>query len=350
MNPLRHPVAAIAPGVLALAVATVALVRSGDEDPPAPRTASAPAAPSGAAPPSFAELVDRVDGTVARIDARRGPNDPPFGNGRRVATGAAFLVDDEGHVVTNAHVVDRARSASVRFGRSSRRIPARIVGADRATDLAVLRVDPSAVRGEEPLALAPRGSIEVGEPVLAVGTPFRLQGSATAGIVSATGRTIQGLTGFSIPDAVQTDAAINPGNSGGPLVDAQGRVVGVNAQGRAAGVSFAISADTVRRVVPQLIDDGRAETAYLGVGVGEVTDRGTRIASTAAGGPAAEAGLRAGDVVVSIGGRPTTEDGALPSAIAAHRPAERVAVRIRRDGRDRTITVRLGRQPASSAR
>ena len=345
MNPLRHPAAVAAPGVVALALAGVALTRTADDDDqPAPPPAAAAQAPQGA-PPSFAELVDRVDGAVARLDARRGPNDPPFSNGRRVATGAAFLVDREGHLVTNAHVVDGARTASVRFGRSARRIAARIVGRDRATDLAVLRIDPRATRAQEPLPLAPERSVRVGDPVLAVGTPFRLQGSATAGIVSATGRTIEGLTGFSIPDAVQTDAAINPGNSGGPLVDARGPVVGVNAQGRAAGVSFAISATTVRRVVPQLIDDGRAESAYLGVSVGEVTDRGTRVESVSPGAPAAAAGLRGGDVISSIAGRATTAEGAVASAVASRRPAERVQVRIRRDGRERTVTVRLGRLP-----
>jgi putative serine protease PepD len=344
MNPLRHPLAAVAAGVVAVALAIVALARSEDETPVAPRAATVRAEPSRSLP-SFAELVDRVDGAVARIDARRGPEDPAFSNGRRVATGAAFLLDRDGHLVTNAHVVDRARSASVRFGRSAHRIDARIVALDRATDLAVLHVDPRVVRAEQPLALAPEGSVRVGDAVLAVGTPFRLQGSVTAGIVSATGRTIQGLTGFSIPDAVQTDAAINPGNSGGPLVDARGRVVGVNAQGRAAGVSFAISDATVRRVVPQLIENGRAENPYLGARAGEVTDRGTRVESVSPGAPGAEAGVRAGDVIVSIDGRATTTEGALASAVAAHRPDELVAVLIRRDGRERTVSVRLGRLP-----
>src|SRR5688572_756609 len=166
-----------APGIVALVVAVFALVRSGDEDAPAP--APAPAASEGAALPSFRALYDRVDGVVARIEARRGPDDPPFGNGRRDATGAAFLIDDEGHVVTNAHVVDRARSATLRFGRSSEHVRARIVGSDRSTDLAVLKVDPKEIEGEKPLPLAPAGSTKAGDPDLAVGTPFRLQGSAS---------------------------------------------------------------------------------------------------------------------------------------------------------------------------
>jgi len=350
MSFLRHPAAVAAPGVVALALASVAVVRSGDDDAPASAapvpaaTASAGAAGSGTLP-SFAELYRRVDGAVARVDARRGPDQPPFGNGRRVATGAAFLVDRDGHMVTNAHVVDEARSATVRFGRSAERVDARIVGRDPSTDLAVLRVDPDEVRGERPLPLAPSAEIRVGDPVLAVGTPYRLQSSASAGIVSATGREITGLTGFTVPDAIQTDAAINPGNSGGPLVDARGRVVGVNTQGRGAGVSFAVASSTVARVVPQLVRDGRARTAFLGVSVGEITDAGARVTSTTAGGPAARAGIRRGDVLVRIGDRPTTTDGAVASAVAAGRPGQQLTVRLRRGGEEREVRVRLAAQP-----
>jgi S1-C subfamily serine protease len=338
MQILRHPLAVAAPGVAALVLALVALGRDdGEGRRVETRTAAgAPAAPAPA--PGFAALYERVDGVVARVEARRGAQDPPLGNGRRTATGAAFLVDGDGHVVTNAHVVAGARSASLRFGRATRRIPARIVGRDRTSDLAVLRVDPDRVRGEEPLALAPPESIEVGDPVLAVGTPFRLQSSASAGIVSATGRVIRGLNGLSIPDSVQTDAAINPGNSGGPLVDGEGRVVGVNSQGRAAGVGFAVSSTTMRRVLPQLIEDGRAETAYLGVSLG---DDG-RIESVRDGGPADRAGIRNGDVIVRIDGRAGAGEGAVASAVAARRPGDRVEIELRR----RTVTVRLGSQPS----
>ena len=335
--------AAAAPGVAALAVAVVALDRAGD-DPAAPATPAATAAPASA-PPSFRELYERVDGVVARVDARRGAQDPPFSNGRRVATGAGFVFDDDGHIVTNAHVVDRARTASVRFGRSPRRIPARIVGRDRANDLAVLRVDPERLRGERPLPLAPAESIDVGDPVLAVGTPYRLQSSASAGIVSATGREIDGLTGYSVPDAIQTDAAINPGNSGGPLVDEQGRVVGVNTQGRGAGVSFAVSSSTMRRVVPQLIRTGRARAAFLGVAIASVTERGATVESVTPDSPASRAGLRRGDVIVRIGSRAIAAEGAVASAVASERPGSVVAVRLRRGGAERSLSVRLAQQP-----
>ncbi len=257
MQILRHPLADAAPGVAALVIALVALGQDGGGDGRAEvRTVPGQAPPA----PGFRALYDRVDGVVARVDARRGPQDPPFGNGRRRATGAGFLIDRDGHVVTNAHVVDGARTATVRFGRSERRIRARIVGRDPRTDLAVLRVDPARLRGERPLPIAAPGEARVGDPVLAVGTPYRLQGSASVGIVSATGREISGVRGGRVRDAVQTDAAINPGNSGGPLIDARGRVVGVNAQGRAAGISFAIGAGTVRRVVPRLIARDRGRT------------------------------------------------------------------------------------------
>ena len=338
----RHLALASAPGVLALALATLALLNANDTPVSAP--APTPTVTPAVAEPSFAELYDRVEGAVARIDARRGPDDPPFGNGRRVATGAAWLVDDDGHVVTNAHVVDRARSASLRFGRSARRLDARIVGRDRATDLAVLRVDPVRVRGENPLPVAEPGAIRVGEPVLALGTPYRLQSSASAGIVSATGREITGLTGRAVPDAIQTDAAINPGNSGGPLIDTHGRVLGVNTQGRAAGVSFAVGAETIRRVVPQLIRHGRARTAMIGVAHGEVRPAGTPLQSVTPGGPADRAGIRRGDVVVKVADRPTITEGALASAVARLRPGQRVTVRIRRNGRERDVVVRTTAQ------
>jgi putative serine protease PepD len=339
-------VLAALPGVAALIVAIAALGASDEPatTPPPARSATPTAALQGGMP-SLRELYARADGVVARVDARRGPNDPPFGNGRRTATGAGFVIDARGHLVTNAHVVNRARSVSVRFGRSARRIRARIVGVDRASDLAVLRVDSDRLGGDPPLELAPAGSVRVGDPVLAIGTPYRLQSSASAGIVSGVGRVIGGPSGFSIPDAVQTDAAIHPGNSGGPLIDERGRVVGVNAQGRAAGVNFAISATTVRRVIPQLIARGRARTAYLGISVDEVTGRGTRIASVTSGGPADRAGLRAGDVVTRLGARSTAIEGALASAIAAGRPGQKVEIRLRRDGRERTLTARLGTQP-----
>ena len=335
---------AAAPGLVALVVAVVALVRSGD-DPAAPAPSSAAPAQAGQSALSFRELYDRVDGVVARVDARRGPEDPPFGNGRRVATGAAFLVDDDGHVVTNAHVVEGARTATLRFGRSPDRVRARIVGTDRATDLAVLKVAPRELRGEEPLELAPPGAAKVGDPVLAVGTPYRLQSSASAGIVSAVGREIRGLSGYSVPDAIQTDAAINPGNSGGPLVGEDGRVVGVNSAGRAAGVGFAISATTMHRVLPQLIAGRRVRTAYLGVSIAGVDDRGARVASVADDSPADRAALRVGDRIVSIDGRPTRTEGSVASVVAAAKPRERVTITVRRGGAERRLTATLGVQP-----
>ena len=339
----RPRLAAALPGVAALVLASVALARSGDE-PTRTVTTTAPAAATTSATPDLVSLSRRVDLAVGRIDARRPASAPPFSNGRRTATGTAWLLDGRGHLVTNAHVVDRATSAQVRFGSSSRKVRARIVGRDRGSDLAVLRVDPDLLGDAAPLPVADPRSVEVGEPVLAVGTPYRLQASFSAGIVSATGRAIPGLTGASTPDAVQTDAAINPGNSGGPLLDLQGRVVGVNAQGRGPGVSFAIGATTLRRVLPELVADGTARTALLGVQAGEPSPAGTRVQQVTPNGPAADGGIRAGDRVRSIGGVPTTTDGALPSAVSAQRPGASVPVVLRREGRDRTVTVRLGTQ------
>jgi S1-C subfamily serine protease len=348
---MRSHLLAAAPGVAALAVALVALGQ--DEGAGTTRTVTVAGAPAtggaGGADRTgtlaATELFARVEGAVARLDARRPPGAAPFGNGRRSATGTAWLLDRRGHLVTNAHVVEGATRATVRFGSSSRRVAARIVGRDPANDLAVLRVPVARVRGEAPLPLAPADGLRVGDPVLAIGTPFRLQSSASTGIVSALGRQIRGLTGFTIPDALQTDAAINPGNSGGPLLDAQGRVVGVNTQGAGPGVSFAVGAATLRRVLPQLVRDGRARTGYLGLRIGEVTEAGTRLEGVTAGSPAARAGLRSGDVVRRAAGRPVSGEGDLARAIAATRPGAVLELVVRRDGRDRTVRARVGTQP-----
>jgi putative serine protease PepD len=173
------------------------------------------------------------------------------------ATGSGFVIDDDGHIVTNEHVVDGSSSFQVRVGENSQALPATLVGADASTDLAVLKIDPAQAGDLHPLELADADSVDVGETVVALGSPFGLQSTLTSGIVSALDRSIQSPGGQMIEGVVQTDAAINPGNSGGPLIDLDGRVVGVNAQiasqsGGNTGVGFAISITTVKQVVPKL--------------------------------------------------------------------------------------------------
>src|SRR3954451_2060575 len=193
---------------------------------------TSPAAPR-TAPTSVADIYARVSGSVVFVSARGGDGQLQFNGqgGGRAASGSGFVVDTAGHIVTNDHVVENADRFTVRFGEKGDPIPAKLIGKDPSSDLAVLSIDPDKVEGgTKPLSLASSSSLRPGEAAIAIGSPFGLSGTVTTGIVSALGREIQAPNGFSIPGAVQTDAAINPGNSGGPLLDAAGRVIGVNSQ------------------------------------------------------------------------------------------------------------------------
>jgi putative serine protease PepD len=173
------------------------------------------------------------------------------------ASGSGFVISDDGYIVTNEHVVAESSSYTVRIGETDQTVPATLVGADASSDLALLKVDTAQTGTLHPLELADNGDAQVGDEVIAIGSPFGLQSTLTSGIVSALDRTLQSPNGHSISGAIQTDAAINPGNSGGPLIDLDGKVIGVNAQiasqsGGSTGVGFAISVSTVKTIIPQL--------------------------------------------------------------------------------------------------
>lgn len=278
------------------------------------------------------------------------------------AQGSGFVFDEDGHVVTNQHVVAGSSAISVRFANGVER-EAELVGTDASTDLAVLRVDaPSSLL--EPLPLADSSAVEVGDPVFALGSPFGLEGTLTSGIVSALHREITAPNTFTIRDTIQTDAPINHGNSGGPLLDDRGRVIGVNAQiesesGGSDGVGFAIPSNTVRSIVRQLIATGEVRHAYLGIRMVQIDD-GVAITEVVDGSPAEEAGLRAatgsrvegglevptgGDVVVELDGREITSPKALQSAVDARQPGETVSITVLREGSRRTLEVTLGVRP-----
>jgi putative serine protease PepD len=272
--------------------------------------------------------------------------------------GTGFVIDTKGRIVTNAHVVGGVRRVRVQFGEDTRSIPGRVVGRDRSSDLALVRVLPRRVRGGlQPLAFADSGRVRVGDLAVAIGNPFGLTRTLTAGVVSALGRRIPAPDGFSIPGAIQTDAAINPGNSGGPLLDRSGRVIGVNSQietggaGRGnVGVGFAVPSNIVRSVTAQLERGRRVRRAYLGVTTGAPTSgTGARVRSVARGGPAARAGLRAGDVIVRVGGVKVSGGADVSEAVFAARPGQRLHVVYRRRGRRRAVDVRLARRPARAA-
>jgi len=272
----------------------------------------------------------------------------PFGGTRpQSAEGSGFVYDTNGHVITNQHVVAGATSVRVTFWNGAS-YSARVVGTDPSTDLAVLDVNaPSSVL--YPLTLGDSNKVQVGDNVVAIGAPFGLAETVTAGIVSALHRQITSPNNFSIDDSIQTDAAINHGNSGGPLISAQGDVIGANAQiesnsGGSDGVGFAIPSSTIKSIATQLISTGKAQHAYLGVELGA---SGTaRVVSVRANTPAARAGLRTGDVIRSIGGTNVSSADELRAAINARRPDDRVSVTFSRNGKSHTVSLTLASRPS----
>jgi S1-C subfamily serine protease len=283
--------------------------------------------------------------------------------------GSGFVIDKEGHIVTNYHVVEGASEIEVSFSNQDT-VDATIVGTDPSTDLALLKVgvEPAALT---PLSLADSDAVVVGDPVVAIGNPFALQ------------REVRAPNSFTIDHVIQTDAPINSGNSGGPLIDSDGRVIGVNSQIAPAegssgnvGIGFAVPSNTVKTVVAQLLEDGRVDRAYLGVTLQEVdsevagvlrlpADKGVLIGNVQPGSPAAEAGLEGGttqvvvagesyqiggDMVVAVDGKDVSTVDGLRDAIAAHKPGETVELTVVRSGGDReTIEVELGRVPERSS-
>jgi 2-alkenal reductase len=301
--------------------------------------------------------------------------------------GSGFVISSRGEIATNAHVVTTGVGSSireagklfVRFG-DGNQVPATIVGVDPFSDVALVKVDPKGL-ALRPLTLGSSAGVAVGEPVAAIGSPFGEEQSLSIGVVSATDREIESLTGFLTTGALQTDAAINSGNSGGPLLDSRGRVLGINSQIRSAsgtgsGVGFAVSVDVVRRSLAQLRRTGQVRYPYVGVSTQSVypqlatrfklgTPRGALVQQVVVDGPADKAGLRAGerrvtfqerpwrlggDIITKVDGRPIRRDVDLAGALDRHVPGDRVVLTIVRDGREREVPVRLGTRPTQSPR
>ena len=297
----------------------------------------------------------RPGGSVSDIYAKAAPGvafiqagDETTGGG----TGSGFLMDGQGHVVTNEHVVEGSDKFIVRFGEDGEALDAKLVGKDASTDLAVLEVDPKQIPAEtKPLELASSGDLRPGDAAIAIGSPFGLSGTVTTGVISALDREIDSPNGFKIPGVLQTDAAINPGNSGGPLLDAQGRVIGVNSQiasssRQSSGVGFAVAVDTVKEVVPQLIEGGDIERAYLGVSsIEEPGTPGAVVADIAEGGPASSSALQTGDRIVKLGDREVANPSDLSTGILSFKPGDKVSLTVDRNGEQTTIEVTLGTRP-----
>jgi putative serine protease PepD len=298
----------------------------------------------------------------------------PFGGQQSgTALGTGFVYDTDGHIITNEHVVDGAKSATVRFWNGAT-YKATVVGSDASTDLAVLKVDaPSSILS--PLQLGDSSDVQVGDSVVAIGSPFGLEETVTAGIVSALHRQMNSPNGFAIDDSIQTDASINHGNSGGPLLNQEAKVIGINAQiesdsGDNAGVGFAIPSNTVSSVVSQLIASGKAEHAFLGVSVDTIPSSvagqlglpaGAEVAQVRNGTPADQAGLKGatgqrtidgqqygtgGDVITAVDGKSVATAEDLQAAIGAKKPGDTVSITYVRDGQTHTVQVKLGTRPS----
>jgi S1-C subfamily serine protease len=331
------------------------------------------------------EIYRRDGQGVAFISAEQGDEEAsgldPFGEPEGgTATGSGFLIDTEGHVITNSHVVEGADQVEVKLGSSETSYDAEVVGTDPATDVALLKVDAPADR-LHPLSLGDSSKIEVGDPVVAIGNPFGLDRTVTSGIVSALQRQIQAPNGFSISHVIQTDAAINPGNSGGPLIDASGSVIGINSQIQTGGTSrgnvgigFAVPINTAREVVREIEENGEVKHAYLGISGGSITpdlakalklpvSSGVLVNEVVKGGPADEAGLRegdtsatvegaslrlGGDVITEVAGKGVTGMEDVINAVNAASPGDEMELTVDRDGKAKKIVVTLGVRPDSA--
>ena len=323
---------------------------------------------------SVSEVYEKAYKGVVEITATASRSNG-LGQGEQQAQGqgSGFVFDADGHIVTNAHVVEGAEAATVLFWDGST-YDATIVGTDPSTDLAVLKVNAPADL-LVPLALGDSTQLTVGEGVVALGSPFGLEGTLTSGIVSALNRQMTSPNGFTINNSIQTDAAINHGNSGGPLLNAAGEVIGVNTQiksesGGNDGIGFAVPSSTVASIVPQIISSGSVEHAYLGVGVASISESvaaelgvpaGAMVTEVREGTAAAEAGLRpasgstmvdgqsyptGGDVITAVDGEAVTDGAGLQSAIDAKKPGDTVSITFTRNGESTTVEVSLGTRPS----
>jgi S1-C subfamily serine protease len=295
---------------------------------------------------------------------------------RGEATGSGFVIDKTGTILTNAHVVNGATKVSVQF-ENKQSVQAKVLGKDESTDLALLQVDPEGLK-LAPLPLGTSRTVQVGDPAIAIGNPFGLERTLTTGVISAVKRTIQAPNSFEIDDVLQTDAPINPGNSGGPLIDATGKVIGINSQiatgnggNGSVGIGFAVPIDTAKQIIPELEQSGRVDRGYLGIGNAVTVDKslkdlnlpenhGALVQQVVPGGPADKAGIRGGDlsaaldnhpiqlggdIIVKIAGKDIRTRSDLQAAVADRKSGDKVKVTLSREGKVKTLEVTLGERP-----
>jgi putative serine protease PepD len=291
-----------------------------------------------------------------------GPSLNPFGNGgsgsqQTQGEGAGVVYDNKGDILTDEHVVAGAVKVTVTF-QNGLKVPAKVLGSDPSTDVGVIHVNvPSSEL--HPIALANSSNVAVGDPVVAIGSPFSLPETTTAGIVSQVGRSITAPNNYTIPGAIQTDAAINPGNSGGPLLDGDGHVLGLNDQietnnstatgaGSSSGVGFAIPSNTVARIANSIIAGRAVEHSYVGVELNGSSTGGASISSVQQGSPAQTAGLQDGDLITAIDGQATTSTNQFIATVDNYQPGQTITLTIKRGGQTKSVKVKLGTRPAST--
>ncbi|HUZ82151.1 MAG TPA: trypsin-like peptidase domain-containing protein [Gaiellaceae bacterium] len=299
---------------------------------------------------SVGQIAKATTPGIVEIDATSAGTTSPFPYGGSASTqsaeGTGIVYDAKGDIVTNDHVIAGAGSVSVKFGDGST-YKATVVGADPSTDIAVIHVDAPASK-LVPLTLGDSSTVGVGDGVVAIGNPFGLDDTVTSGIVSAINREIIAPDNSPIEGAIQTDAAINHGNSGGALLNLQGQVIGITSQiqsdsGGNEGVGFAIPSNTVRTIAGELISSGKAEHALLGVEVKTASNgNGVSVASVQTGSAAAAAGLKAGDVIVGVGGANVRSAQQLRAIIDSHRPGDKLSLQVLRGGSTKTFSATLG--------
>jgi S1-C subfamily serine protease len=361
----------IATGVIDTGKDTV--VESGGAQPALPTGSHAK---GGSSPQTVNEIYRRTESGVAFVESDGvtspinipGLPTPPGGSSK--ATGSGFALDSQGFVLTNAHVVEGAKRVRVRIGNSDL-VAAEVKGTDPSSDLAVLKVDPGKVK-LKPIPLGDSSSVRVGDPAIAIGNPFGLEHTVTTGIVSALQRSIDAPNGFSIENAIQTDASINPGNSGGPLLDSAGRVIGINSQietgggnNGSIGIGFAIPINLAKKVVPALKSGGEVLHAYIGVTTAPVPDDvkglptqdGALVQSVAPGSPAKDAGFRAGtkrrsdglllggDIITKVDNVHIGKPPDVAAAISDNKPGDKITIEYYRGKTLRTVQLTLGKRP-----
>ncbi len=369
-----------------IAIAAGLVHASSDQSTVAPALTPAPVDAKAVGKGNAVSRIYRAESPgVAFIEAeeRPKPSSPldlfgvPRGGG--TASGSGFVIDTDGDILTNNHVVSGAQAIHVKLGGGETTYDAKVVGRDPATDLALLKIDaPSS--DLHPLPLGDSSSVQVGDPVVAIGNPFGLDQTATTGIVSALQRQIQAPNGFAISNVIQTDASINPGNSGGPLLNSAGQVIGITSQietgggNGSVGIGFAIPSNTATEVVSQLQRSGEVQHAFLGISGTTITaqiadalnlqvDTGVLIEEAIKGGPAEKAGLRGGHTAATIEGASLRLGGDIITAIDDHKitsmdqvinivnrakPGETLDIKVRRGAGERTVTVTLADRPSSA--